>query len=411
MNKLLLFLLLTPTIVFSQEEINLLILSRNYNEALQLIEKQIHENPDASLSMKKGIVLTQMQNYQEAVNAFSSALELQPNNPVILIELADALSTLGNHHDATSFYQKAVSLKPGNLSLAGKLGRNYIQRNEFRKAYTVFSEIYQADSSNVFWNKQFAFSTYQTGKKVQAIDLYEKVLELNPRDYTSYFNLIKLYQQTEQLAKALQTMEKGLEYFPGDEGFYLQQAKQFFAGKQYKDAQQAFDNYFTAGGDSIYHVLMNYGITLYFTGNETKSISILEHCAGQVANDPYVLFYLSLCHKKLVHYEIAEDYMNAAIESATPAYLPDMYHHLGQILGQQRKFEKSIAALKEANNLDPTAHEILFEIATTYEEFNSNKTLALNYYHIYLKEAGESAKNVNYALDRIERIKEDLFME
>lgn len=101
--------------------------------------------------------------------------------------------------------------------------------------------------------------------------------------------------------------------------------------------------------------------------------------------------------------------MNTAIESATPAYLPEMYHHLGQIYGQQRKFEESVVALKKASELDPTNHEVLFEIATTYEEFNSNKTMALNYYNIYLKEAGESARNANYALDRIQKIKEDLF--
>ncbi len=103
--------------------------------------------------------------------------------------------------------------------------------------------------------------------------------------------------------------------------------------------------------------------------------------------------------------------MNAAIEAATPAYLPEMYHHLGQIYGQQRKFKESIAALQKANELDPENAEVLFEIATTYEEYNSNKTLALNYYRLYLKEAGESGNNVDYALTRITRIKEEMFFE
>jgi tetratricopeptide (TPR) repeat protein len=156
---------------------------------------------------------------------------------------------------------------------------------------------------------------------------------------------------------------------------------------------------------------MNYGISSYFAKDEKKAISVLEVCLSQTMNDPYVLFYLSLSHKKLNYFQISEDYMNAAIEAATPAYLPEMYHHLGQIYGQQRKFEESIAALQKANKLDPENVEVLFEIATTYEEFNSNKTLALNYYRIYLKEAGEAGKNVNYALARISRLKEDLFFE
>ncbi|HOI49956.1 MAG TPA: hypothetical protein PK167_11675, partial [Prolixibacteraceae bacterium] len=60
---------------------------------------------------------------------------------------------------------------------------------------------------------------------------------------------------------------------------------------------------------------------------------------------------------------------------------------------------------------NPSNHEILFEIATTYEEYNSNKTLALNYYRVYLLEAKEDARNAPYALKRITRLKEELFFE
>lgn len=409
--KLLFFLLSIPFASFSQEKFDLLILNRKYEEALLQLDKRIQKQADANLFYKKGLVMNSLQNYQEAIKAFYSALELDYENFDILAELADALSILGNHQDATPYYERAASLQPDNFTVKGKLGRNYIQLEKFWSAYNVFAEIYESDSSNVFWNKQLAFCAHRTGKTEQSIELYEKVLKQNPRDYSSYFNLIRLYQQTEQTGKALEIIEKGLRQFPGNASFFLQQANYFFGNKQYDVARQGYENYLTAGGDSVYKVLMNYGISLYFAKDEPKAIEVLDICASQIANDPYVLFYLSLSHKKLAQFEVAEAYMNAAIESATPAYLPDMYHHLGQIFGQQRKFEESLAALKKANELDPANHEVLFEIATTYEEFNSNKTLALNYYSIYLKEAGESAHNLNYALDRIKIIKEDLFFE
>ena len=396
---------------FSQENIDLLILNKNYGEALLLIEHQIKQNPSAELYFKKGQVLNGLQNYQEAVKAFSSASDLQPNNPEILSEMAEGLSVLGNYYDANLYFQKAAKIQPGNLSIAAKLGRNYISLKDYNSAYTCFSEIYSKDSSNVYWNKQFAYSAFRVGKKNEAISLYEKVLLQNPRDYSSYFNLIRIYDNEKEALKILTTIEIGLSNFPANADFYYERAKFFFETKEYVKAKADYENYFSSKGDSIYPVLMNYGISSYFASDENKAISILEICVSQVANDPYVLFYLSLSYKKLNNYEISEAYMNAAIEAATPAYLPEMYHHLGQIYGQQRKFEASIAALKKANELDPTNAEVLFEIATTYEEFNSNKTLALNYYIIYLKEAGESGKNVDYALTRITKIKEDLFFE
>ena len=62
--------------------------------------------------------------------------------------------------------------------------------------------------------------------------------------------------------------------------------------------------------------------------------------------------------------------------------------------------------MKKAYDYDHEKTEILLEIATTYEEFNTDKALALNYYTSYLKMAGEKAKNAEYANTRIQQIKE-----
>jgi tetratricopeptide (TPR) repeat protein len=399
------------TVTFSQDEIDLLIQNKKYSEALSQIENQIQQNASAQLYYKKGLVLNILQKYQEAVTAFSEALKLHPVNPEFLAEMAEGLSVLGNYQDAASYFQKAIKFQPNNFSLLAKQGRNYINLKDYKCAYNCFSRLYKADSTNVYWNKQLAFCAFRTGNKTQSRQLYKEVLQQNPRDYSTYSNLIHLYDKEKEANTILAVFDAGFQNFPGDAGLYGERAKFYFDTKNYEAAKSDYQNYFSAEGDSLYQNLMNYGISCYFTSEENKAVSILEICASQVLNDPYVLFYLSLSHKKLNEFEISEQYMNAAIESSTPAYLPDMYHHLGQILGQQRKFKESVAALQKANELDPTNAEVLFEIATTYEEFNSNKTLALNYYRIYLKEAGENGQNTNYALSRITRLKEDLFFE
>jgi tetratricopeptide (TPR) repeat protein len=140
-------------------------------------------------------------------------------------------------------------------------------------------------------------------------------------------------------------------------------------------------------------------------------MKILDELYRLNPNDQFVMYYMSLCYKKMSDFENAEKYMQWAIDMSIPDFVSEMYHHLAQIYSQQRKYENSITALQKSNELNPGNVEALFEIATTYEEFNSNKTLALNYYRLYLKEAGESGKNVNYALDRITRLKEDMFFE
>lgn len=396
---------------YSQEEVDLLILNKKYDEALEKIEQQISQNPTSQIYFKKGVVFSNLQKFQEAVQAFSEALKFEPDNIEIISEMAEDLSILGNQQDAITYYKKALKIEPDNLALKAKLGRVYISKKEMKKAWELFSEIYAIDSTNVYWNKQFAFCSFQTGNRLLAVHLYEKVLEANPRDYGTYSNLIHTYSREKEPEEIMATIDKGLLQFPGNAELILEKANFYFRTRNYEPAMHDFESYFTADGDSIYEIVMNYAISTYFSKDEIKAMKILGNLYRANPNDLFVMYYMSLCYKKMNDYENAEKYMQWAIDLSTPTYLPEMYHHLGQIFGQQRKFKESIAALQKSKELDPTNVEALFEIATTYEEFNSNKTLALNYYRIYLKEAGESGNNVNYALDRITRLKEDLFLE
>lgn len=404
-------LLIVPFVVFSQNEIDLLILNKNYDEALLQIERQLAQNPSVDLLAKKGLVYNSLQDYQNALAAFSEALQLKPDNAQLMTEMAETLSLLGNQADAENYFKNAVEEDPGNLPLKAKLGRVYINQKKLKQAYGIFSEIFAIDSTNVYWNKQLAYCAFQVGKRLQAVHLYEMVLEANPRDFGTYSNLIHCYNRNKEAESILAVLDKGQQEFPGNAELILERANFYFKTRKHKSAMHEFENYFEAEGDSIYEIVMNYAISTYFADDENKAMKILERLFGANPNDPFVQFYMSLCYKKMNNYPEAEKYMQWAIDASYPDYLSDMYHHLGQIFGQQRKFEASIRALQKSNELDPKNVEVLFEIATTYEEFNSNKTLAMNYYRIHLKEAGEEGQNVNYALDRISRIKEELFFE
>ncbi len=396
---------------FSQNKIDLLILNKDYNEALLQIETQLNTNPTAQLYFKKGLIYNSLQNYQEALNSYSTALQIEPDNVNFIGEMADGLAILGNNFDAVSFYKKALELEPDNLTLSGKLGRVFINQKKYKKAYDVFLGIYVQDSTNVYWNKQLAYSAFRVGKRKEAALLYEMVLESNPRDYGTYLNLIHTYNWKKEGSKIMVLIGKGLNEFPNDAELILERANYFFRSKRYGPAMLSFEKYLKIDDTPPLEILMNYGISTYFAKFEEDALVIFNNLFRATPNDPIVQYYISLCNRKLKNFEEAEKMMQWAIDASTPEYVADMYHHLGQIYGQQRKFNESIGALQKAHELNPEKYEILFEIATTYEEFNSNKTLALNYYRLYLKDANESAKNVNYALERITKIKENMFFE
>lgn len=404
-------ILLLPVVAFSQKNIDLLILNKNYKQALLEIETQISQTPKAALYLKKGMVFQSLQEYQKALEAYNWGLQLAPNNVELLSKGAESFAILGNNKDAIEYYEKASKLAPANLALAAKLGRVYINKKDYESAYKIFTGIYAQDSSNVYWNKQLAYCSFRVFEREQASYLYEKVLEANPRDHGSYSNLIHTYNWKKDGGKIMAIIDKGLNEFPNDAELLFERAMFLYKSKRYGPAMVNFERYLDVENDPAYEVLMNIGISTYFAGYEEKALKRFNKLQLQNPNDPLVMYYQSLCFKKMKDFEKSEEYMLGAIDASIPNYMGEMYHHLGQIYGQQRKLKESIAALVKSHELNPRKREVLFEIATTYEEYNSNKTLALNYYQIYLKEVGENGKNINYALDRITKLKEDLFFE
>lgn len=404
-----LLLFIFPSQLFAQS-IDELILNKKYDKALDRISAQIQEKPEAELYFKQALVYKEQSKPIFACKALEQALFYDPQNSLYLAELGENYSSLGNIYQTVECYRRAVDLSPEDFGLKAKLGRAYISIEDFVKACQTFEDIHKVDSSNVYFNKQFAFTAFRTGKPDLAIRLYEKVIAGNPGDFSSHLNLIAIYKRKKDAFQVFQTGVRALATFPGNPTILLRQADALFELKDYEKALYPYERYL-ANNDSVFEVLKNYGICVYFNKNSEKAIQVLDKCMRLAPNDQFVCFYLGLAYKSLANYDQSADCLIAAIECSQPAYLTEMYHHLGQVYGLHRKFEKSIEALLESYKCNSLNYEALFEIATTYEEFNFNKTLALNYYKSYLKEAGEKAKNANYALERMRKIKEELFIE
>ena len=399
-----------PLSTSAQENIGQLIITRQYEKALQEIDRDLSQDYDPNLVKLKGQIYAGMQDYPQAIRYLQESLNALPNEANIHAELAEAHSALGNVPDAISHYRQALRKDQGSLLYKSKLGQLLLSQREFTEAYALFGQIREVDSTNLLNNKYLAVAAARTNHSDEAIELLEEVLEINPRDIGSYMSLSGLYNQDKKYTRANDVISRGLEQFPGNNSLLLRLAQNLYNQHNFADALPVYEEWLQTNA-LYFDVRKEYGITLYLNKQEDKALQILEPALEEVPNDPYVALYIGLCHKKLKDFDTSQGYLELAIESSTPPYLSDIYHHLGQVHGLKREFELSIQMLLKAYELDPENYELLFEIATTYEEYNANKTMALNYYQLYLTEAKEKARNPNYALDRITRIKEELFFE
>ena len=89
-----------------------------------------------------------------------------------------------------------------------------------------------------------------------------------------------------------------------------------------------------------------------------------------------------------------------------------MHLYLAKAYNATREFEKAVIEYKKHIELDNSNPEVLYEIATTYEEFGDNKKKALKYYSQYINQTDDiGGERYEYAKSRILHIKEKIHFE
>lgn len=362
-------------------------------------------NLDPEKSILLALAYSAEKNYTKSLQILESLTE----NAKVLRHKAECLTSLGNYIDASKILKKIYEDEPDNTDNAAKLGKIYLNIKENEKAAKVFEKLSNSDTTNVFYLRNYAIACHRSGHKREAAEQYEKVLMLNKRDLSSILNLASIYQSANQLEKAFQVVRRGRIEFRENILLKKKFAELMFLLKNYKMAEPLYARIMRL--DSSFVVRKNYAICLYFNKGYEESLVHFDKLFFKNPNDPFVVFYYGLSLKKLERFEESEKYINMAIEIATPYYLTGFYHHLADNYRKAKKYKECIECYKKILELDSTKHEVYYDLATTYEEYNSNYTLALGYYREFLKNCSNcDEKSINYASERIKRIKEEIFM-
>jgi Flp pilus assembly protein TadD len=117
----------------------------------------------------------------EAVKVYRSTLELQPDNPVLLNNIAYLLANNGGDlSEALRYATHAFDLTRGNPSVADTLAWVFVQREEFNRAAGVLRDVVDAAPDVVEYHYHLAFALSKTGDRIEARQQLKEALKLNP---------------------------------------------------------------------------------------------------------------------------------------------------------------------------------------------------------------------------------------
>jgi protein O-GlcNAc transferase len=156
----------------------------------------------------------QAQQRPGADEELNQAYQLDPDNPIINLELGRLLAASGDDQQAIQLLQHAYALLPQSADAAYQLGLALQRSNRMSEAIPLFQSAAAADPENPDILANLGMALCQQQKATQAVPLLQKAVQLAPDKPIAHQNLAAAYIQLSQFDDAVSELRTALKLSP-----------------------------------------------------------------------------------------------------------------------------------------------------------------------------------------------------
>jgi len=199
------------------------------------------EQTNAVSWLNQGIALGNLGKYDEAIEAFDKAIEINPQYEAAWYLKGAALNRQGMYNDAIQAYDKAIEINPRNESMWHSKGITLGNQGKYEEAGQAFDEAIEINPDNdVGWYLKGA-ALHQLDKYDEAIEAINKSIEINPQDADAWYLKGMVLYDLGRSEEAIQAFDNSAQINPqnGDAWYYKGEAL-YFSGR-FDEAIQAID--------------------------------------------------------------------------------------------------------------------------------------------------------------------------
>ena len=153
-------------------------------------------------------------NYNEALNRSKQLLRKNPNNPNIYNMIGLAYLQLGYIEDSIHNFQNSLKLFPENLPAINNIANAYRKIADYKKAEEFYELGLKKNPDYINLLVNFANFKMDINQVDGAINIYNKVLAADPKNYLIYFNLATAYRAQGNFENVKINALKALELKP-----------------------------------------------------------------------------------------------------------------------------------------------------------------------------------------------------
>ncbi|MGZ2369188.1 tetratricopeptide repeat protein [Ancylomarina sp. YFZ004] len=365
---------------------------------------------------KQYALLEQGQN-ADAIEVLKAAFKFCENKLEIRSELANLYFSQGMYLQART--ELDVLLKEQRPDF-----RTFEQRiliHEFSKeriaAINLLHRGNNNDASQIFYWIHLGDNYKQLGEYDDAIKYYEMAMDINPLDYETNSKLARVYLKVDPDA-ALDVCDMVLEKDSTNIRFIQIAASAYIKIDQEKKALKQYEKALSLG-DSTINTMRNAGILYQKFQKSDKALKLLTKAYQVDSTNVKVVFYLAMAESHLFNPDRGLELFDESLKLMRPdsSILSIIHKEKGIIFADKKQHKEALDNYLIAHKLNPKKKFYLYLIAEQYDALDKKKE-AIKFYQLVFESIDEkkgldllSASIRDYSKSRIDKLKEDLFME
>lgn len=305
------------------------------------------QGDSASVYFKKGVAEQTAKRYLLAAKNFEKAIQFDAKYVDAYIENGRVNLAMRRIMPAQANFEKAFQLQPDNQVVIRELASLYINNRQYQQA----NELAQKCKNCPEVDRIVAMSNYQMEDYVKAIAALEKVLAKNPNDAEATYTLGRCYLEIEDFKSAIKQYQKALVLDPTKSVWMYELALQLYNSSDYGNAKKYLLMAAEAGYPKSNDFLENLGFVYIITGDVENGLKHLTAVLSRKPNNKELLNDIAQALYQAKRYEDALGYYQKLLElnpkDANSLYMAGITF---QKMGQK---ERGIAMCDEAIKLDP----------------------------------------------------------
>lgn len=338
-----------------------------WQEAEKLYQHFLAENPDnADVLHLLGILYGQQEDYKNAEDYLTKALNLAPNNATFHNSMANVKKHLSDIQGAIDHYQQAISIHPNSSIALNNLALLFIQENKLTEAKELAEKALALSPQDAESHYNFALVSIKLNNTNLAIEELRNTLELNANHHQAQYTLAQLLQNANQshLDEAIKLYQNILEAQPRFTDAWANYASALLVQNKIKKAIDIFYRVLEMDSDH-YEAHYNLGCIL-LTKHQLKPA--LEHFLKALYKKPTPETYynIGMIYSYQDHHGDAITYLKKAIDINANYFAA--LNNLGTVYLKIEDIPKAIENFQAALNLQPDNQEIAYILAALKQE-------------------------------------------